>query len=115
MKHLVWAILAFSLMTTFKIDTVSAKAVSTKTSQVSNLTKIKISASDRTCRKDTDCRTVGVQCSCSCGEGVNKAHFEKYVRKVEEMCLANPPEKMCKVLCTGETKCISRVCTYVYK
>ncbi|MEA9358157.1 hypothetical protein SHI21_18125 [Bacteriovorax sp. PP10] len=108
MKHFVWAILAFSLMTTFKVETVSAKTESI-------LAQIKISASDRTCRKDTDCRTVGVKCSCSCGKGVNKAHFAKYAQKLEQMCLANPPEKMCKVMCTGEAKCIDRVCTYVSK
>lgn len=113
MKHFVWAILAFCLVTIFKVETVLAKTVSKKTDQVSTLPQIKILANDRTCRKDTDCRTVGVQCSCSCGQGVNKAHFEKYAHELEQMCLANPPEKMCKVKCTGEVKCISRVCTYI--
>lgn len=106
MKYFLWVIFAFSLVTVFKVETVSAGPVSLSQ---------KILASDRTCRKDTDCRTVGVKCSCSCGQGVNKAHFIKYAQKLEQMCLANPPEKMCKVMCTGEAKCISRVCTYVSK
>ncbi len=72
---------------------------------------LKIDIADRACAQDSDCEHVGNQCSCSCGEGMNKAHVDKYKADLEVMC-KDYKGTMCKVNCNGSVKCVEKVCTY---
>jgi hypothetical protein len=74
--------------------------------------RIDVSDIDRTCTKDSDCETIGVQCSCNCGESVNKTHTQKYVQLIKAFCEKNPPDKVCKMVCNGSPKCQNKLCTY---
>lgn len=73
--------------------------------------KVLIAAKDRACNKTSDCQIVRTQCSCDCGEGVNKAQAKKYASQADELC-KNYAGKMCKVMCNGQAKCVNKVCTY---
>lgn len=75
---------------------------------------LQIEPSDRSCTQDSDCELIATQCSCSCGEGVNKNHAHKYAGKLEKLCKSYQG-KVCKVLCNGTVKCQERLCTYVQK
>ena len=85
---------------------------SVRYTKADDMPKIKVAAADRACVKDSDCEQVATQCSCSCGEGVNKKHVDKYRTQMENLCKSYRGE-MCKVPCNGEVKCQSKVCTYV--
>lgn len=75
-------------------------------------THIQISKEDRTCQKDADCEVILDACSCSCGEGVNKAHVAKYRQILDEFCKTNPPQRMCKMSCDSKVTCQEQLCTY---
>ena len=75
---------------------------------------IQIETADRSCEKDSDCVQMPTQCSCSCGEGVNKLHSLKYSENLSKKC-ENYNGRVCKVKCDGEIKCKEKMCTYVYK
>lgn len=72
---------------------------------------IQIDMADRSCVQDSDCEHIGTQCSCGCGQGVNKSYADKYKTKLEELCKSYNG-KMCKVLCEGKVTCKEKICTY---
>ena len=81
-------------------------------STAATIPSIQIEMADRSCEKDSDCVNVATQCSCSCGEGVNKTHAKKYEEALTKLCTSYNGI-MCKVLCKGSVKCRERVCSYV--
>lgn len=81
-------------------------------SEAAAIPSIQIDLADRSCEKDADCTGVATQCSCSCGEGVNKTHAKKYEEALTKLCTSYNGI-MCKVLCKGSVKCRERVCSYV--
>lgn len=72
---------------------------------------LQIELADRACVKDTDCEHIQIQCSCDCGQGINKNNVQKYVGKLEELCKSYEGQ-ICKMACDGAVKCIDKVCTY---
>ena len=85
--------------------------VKTTISNAQPMPSVQINIEDRSCSKDSDCEIVSTQCSCSCGEGVNKLHAEKYREQLSKLC-ATYDGKMCKVLCEATLKCQDKVCVY---
>ena len=72
---------------------------------------IQVAPADRVCAKDSDCVHVATQCSCSCGDAVNKAQLQKYSDLGKSLC-RNYNGQMCKMLCKGEVKCLEEQCHY---
>ncbi len=79
-----------------------------------NMPSIKIDEKDRACAIDSDCELIATQCSCDCGQGINKNNVFKYAGKLDDMCKSYHGI-MCKTLCNGEVKCVNRICTYSNK
>ncbi len=88
-----------------------SKPVAEVTAKSEEVTTLNIDIADRSCVQDSDCEQVGNQCSCSCGEGVNKSNVGKYKTQLEEMC-KEYKGPMCKINCNGSVKCVEKVCTY---
>jgi len=80
--------------------------------QSQEIPSLQIEIADRACAKDSDCEYIVTQCSCSCGEGVNKNNSHKYSGQLDKLC-ATYQGKMCKILCNGEIKCKDKLCTYI--
>ena len=89
-------------------QTQPAPEAAAKSDEVSTLN---VDIADRACTQDSDCEQVGTQCSCSCGEGVNKSNVAKYKTQLDEMC-KEYKGPMCKINCNGSVKCGEKVCTY---
>lgn len=74
--------------------------------------KLEIDPADRACTKDSDCQHITIQCSCSCGQGINKLNAAKYEGQLDDLC-RHYDGIMCKVICHGSVKCKDKLCTYI--
>lgn len=66
---------------------------------------------DKTCQKDSDCTHIQTQCSCDCGDSVNKRHLQKYNDQFKKSC-DKYAGIVCKNNCKGQPKCVEQKCVY---
>ena len=69
----------------------------------------KIESQHRVCKHDSECISVVLECSCSCGKPVNKKFVELYLEEKETRCRGYSGP-MCKMSCPRFVRCISGAC-----
>lgn len=66
----------------------------------------------RNCNIDDECIHIDTDCSCSCGDSVNKKFADQYNKTVKKLCNVFPPMELCSIFCNYTNKCISNRCQY---
>ena len=63
----------------------------------------------RLCQTDSECSSVLLECSCECGQGLNKRFAALYLAARERRCrLYTGP--LCKMSCPGKVRCVDGKC-----
>lgn len=63
----------------------------------------------RFCKISEDCVLFSMQCSCDCGEVINKKFVRHYLDRKEKACRGYLG-KMCKIKCPESFSCIEGLC-----
>ena len=81
--------------------------------EVKNIFVIPDAEKLKKCTQDVDCIKIMTACSCSCGSAINNKFAEYFEQKLKAFCEKHPPEKQCKMVCSGRVQCFKGSCEYL--
>ena len=74
--------------------------------------KIIINKEHKICQIDSDCAHIMTECSCNCGQAVNKKYKDEY-DKLRDLKCGSYQGKLCSMICNGIPKCVDNICQLV--